>query len=63
VETTHISPKEGNNMVYLVRYACHFGAEASEGVYLLDHEPLIVGQLKPRSTAACVGIVHHVLYI
>lgn len=50
-------------MVYLMRYACHLRTEASEGVYLLDHEAVIIRQIKPRSSAACVGVVHHALYI
>ena len=50
-------------MVYLVRYACHVGAQASEGVDLLDHEPLIVGQLQSACASTAHGLVDHSLYI
>jgi hypothetical protein len=43
-------------MVYLVRYACHFGAQAGKGVYLLNHEQLIIrqGGLSGTASGHCV---------
>ena len=44
MQATYILALQGYDVVYFVRHACHFRTEASEGVYLMEHEQLIIRQ-------------------